>query len=712
MFARSPAVRVLLSETHGDPPSGTALTPEERRALGTLIAAAEGAPSALTFLRAEERWYLHHRLLDAIAVDRPVLLWLDDVQWGPDALALAAYLLRVASSRGLLIVATVRDEALAGQPLAGERLGQLMALPGAHAVPLAPLGPNAIATLVQGMAGLAPDLAWRIARRVDGNPLFAVQIVADWVQKGLLAPTAHGFVLTTDTPPPLPESLSVVWREQLDGLVAALGGRGGGALRLASVLGQEIHEGEWRALAAEVGVRIPDGLVDAMRQRRLARPLAEGWAFAHGLLRELLEEDSRSSGHWPEDNAACASMLLRSAPSPEQLPHERVGRHLREANHPLPAARHLVAAARAAEQRSDAGLALALLREAEEALRSAPSANAALTAELHTLRATVLLLQRRTAAASEEVERAFRAVQDTGADHLEAAALAVRAHVLRMQSRHGEAEQDLLRALELHGRTGDAQGTAQALRALAWVELLQAHLDRAEVHAREALERFRALGDERGAAGALRTLGDVARNRAAHDEAAELFGRARQIFASLGNISGVSECVHGIAECHRLLGRLESAEAGYRETIRLDRSHGCEDTSIPRINLALVQLAQGRVTEAREALEEILHETVDRGAAGDAGYLHFVIAACLAGEARWVPFDRHLASAREELERSGHVDLDLAMAGERGADWAQEAGQHERAARLGAMAADQWRRLGHEARAQALDARLSGQGRP
>ena len=57
--------------------------------------------------------------------------------------------------------------------------------------------------LVEELLRLDPGLAARVAERTDGNPLFAVQRVGDWVERGVLVPTARGLALDAgeDGPP-------------------------------------------------------------------------------------------------------------------------------------------------------------------------------------------------------------------------------------------------------------------------------------------------------------------------------------------------------------------------------------------------------------------------------------------------------------------------------------------------------------------------------
>lgn len=683
-----------------DPAPG--LSDDERGALRELLRSGDASATA-AFGRVQERWHLLVRLLGELAASRPLVLWLDDIQWGPDAIGLASHILAHAEELPILLLLTVRDEALVDRPLARARLERLVSTPGCEVLALSPLRTSELGRLIHELVGLDAASSARIARRTDGNPLFAIQLIGDWVSRGVLRPGPHGFHAPDPQPiEQLPPDVHTVWRSHLDRLTEAFGGHGRGALRLAAVLGQEVQHTDWTELARRAAVPIPEGLVDHMIERRLARLQPDGWSFAHGMLREVLEDESRSGGWWKADNAVCAAMLQeRYQTRRVRNLAERLGRHLLHAGRPVEASHHLLDAAALAEHRSDPDVALALLDDAEEALAAQADAHPQWS-RLHSLRAAVRLLRRETRPAAEAIEAALAHANAARAVHLRADALLQRGHLRRLQSRHPDAQRDLEEALDGFIRIEDAGGRARALRSLAWAELLQARLDAAERHAREALTLFRGLGDGRGEAGALRTLGDIARNRDDHVLAETHFRDALAVFARIGNIAGVSECTHGIAECQRLRGALAEAEAGYRRTIELDLSYGCTEVTIPQINLALVQLARGEYRAPLRTMEHFLARLRGGSDAGDRGYMHFMAAVACAGLEDWAEFTHHIDLAVEALEASRHVDLDLAQYGEIGAELAETAGEPVHAERLRRLAAAQWRALGHREQADRL----------
>jgi len=91
------------------------------------------------------------RVTRRMAEARPVIVWLDDVQWGPEALALTSSL--CASDAPILVVLTVREEALPGRPREAERLDELLRLAESERLPLHPLDSGERRALVRESSG-------------------------------------------------------------------------------------------------------------------------------------------------------------------------------------------------------------------------------------------------------------------------------------------------------------------------------------------------------------------------------------------------------------------------------------------------------------------------------------------------------------------------------------------------------------------------------
>ncbi|HEX5714963.1 MAG TPA: AAA family ATPase [Thermoanaerobaculia bacterium] len=198
---------------------------------------------------AAERFDLVERRCRRLARQRPVLILLDDLHWGAELIAFADHLLRTADLP-VLILATVRDEALAERPLESAAIAELLALPGASSLDVPPLSPGERAALVQHLLGLSGELAAQVEERTHGNPLFAVQLVGDWVLRGVLEVGETGFVLRPGEEARFPDDLHQVWSARVGRLLDGSPAGSREALEIGAALGPDVDREEWRRPAA------------------------------------------------------------------------------------------------------------------------------------------------------------------------------------------------------------------------------------------------------------------------------------------------------------------------------------------------------------------------------------------------------------------------------------------------------------------------------
>ena len=149
---------------------------------------------------------------------------------------------------------------------------------------------------------------------------------------------------------------------------------------------------------------------------------------------------------------------------------------------------------------------------------------------------------------------------------------------------------------------------------------------------------------------------------------------------------------HGLAEAHRLSGRLEEAEAGYLRTIGLDVASG-KDPSIPRFNLALCRIARGQLEQAEQVFRELVAVWTRAGRQEMLAFAWcgILCAASLRGDA--ASADEALCALPAALG-VGSVDIDLAqLAGDAARAWAS-VNDRARAAACATLAVAQWQALG------------------
>jgi hypothetical protein len=130
--------------------------------------------------------------LRAYARVRPLYLWLDDALWATDGTFELAERLLAAGDAPIVVVVTCNDVAMS-EPRGAARHAALVAHRGVARFALPRLDAAERAALLRGTAPLSRELADH-ASSLDTTPLVLVQLVGDWLDRGLLASSAGGLV--------------------------------------------------------------------------------------------------------------------------------------------------------------------------------------------------------------------------------------------------------------------------------------------------------------------------------------------------------------------------------------------------------------------------------------------------------------------------------------------------------------------------------------
>ncbi len=670
------------------------LLPDDEDLAGALAGVLCPDERSSSFGGPEERYTVLLRWLARQARERPVVLWLDDVHWGSDAIAFADIALgrQDAEPTPLLFVLTAREEGLAEQPIEAAQLEELSAREGASEIAVGALDRGSHAALVRRLLGLAEDLAAAVEERTSGNPLFAVHLVGEWVRGGALVRTGRGFALSPGHDAALPDDLHRFWAARIADLRAGRPAGDGVALEIAAALGQDVDADEWQASCAEAGCVPSADLLDALVVRRLARSTEHGWSFVHGMVRESVERLARDAGRWRDHHRVCAAVLAeRGGP----FSAERRGRHLFAAGDFDGAADSLLAGARARSAVSDLRGAMQLADLREDALgRSGASEKDARWGEGWVVRASI----HRALGQYRDVRRwswrALAAARTHGWQRVLPAAMHSLGTAEQQRGRLWRVEVLNERALVLLQALGDDEGVGDCLWALGWAARQRGDVDRAEACYRSALEIAERLGLVKDQGDCMRGLAQVALRRGDLAEAARLDREAIGLYEEAGHRMGVVYAENGAGEAARFAGDLAAAERHYRRALTLAEAIGSTEAVFPRMNLAFALLARGRYVEARPALEAArrVFERTGRRAYLLGAEVGLLTCAAALGDLR--AFDERLRSAEQLFEETRFVDRDTALAAERAGDLAREAGEEERARAAHRIAAAQWRGLG------------------
>ncbi|MFM2248738.1 MAG: hypothetical protein RL071_4813, partial [Pseudomonadota bacterium] len=307
--------------------------------------------------------------------DAVLTLWVDDAHQGVDALELVRFLLETQESEALplLVLLSVRLEALVQRPRALSLLGMISDDPATVTVSVRPLGDGDHLQLCADLLPLEPELAEQLAARSGGNPMFATRILESWAAQGELVPGPQGHRLRPDARLELPADLQATWADRLERLVAGMDEREQRALELAAALGAVIDRDEWTAACALGEGEASDRLMMRLFVGRFAEwsETPRGWSFSHAMLREVLLVRAQDLGRLRDHHRAIVALLEEQARAPGGPPPghaERVGRHLLASGAALPALGALLEGARERLRRGEPAAARRVLAMRERAL--------------------------------------------------------------------------------------------------------------------------------------------------------------------------------------------------------------------------------------------------------------------------------------------------------------------------------------------------------
>lgn len=654
------------------------------------------------FSRPEQKYGLLRRLFERLAGPRPLIVWFDDLQWGPAAIGLLEAIVDMPHRPPpVLFVTTVRSDLVAEQPDLEERLDDLWSRTDARRLEIAPLAADDHRALIDRLLDLAPDLADRLAERTEGNPLFAIQLLRDWVDRGALEPGEAGFRLTDDHGLEIPETIHHLWLERLRRLLedteAVADEHGWFALEIAAALGRSVDRREWEAVLAESDVHVPNALDDRLVERGLAERTERGWAFTHGLLVESLARRAREQGRWREHHRRCAHHLA-STPHPDVLgPRERIADHWIEAGDPEQALDPLfdeIALCRDLGQDEERRR---LLQRRARLLDDLAIADDDPRRYAQTLERARLLADKENRHRARDLAHRVWTALDGGLPELTVRCAYFIGWLDQQAGDHEPARTWLHRALEAGRRTDHPRLRAQCHESLAWNYLYVADHDRADDHARRCREVARQHDDRYQLVQALRLTGFI-KNARGDEDATDLFERSRQLAREAGYVGTEARALNGLGDNLRFDGRLDRARDHYRSFLRKMKELSRPlDQGTALLNLAQVDLRAGRFDDAADHLREAEARFEAIGLQDNwEGLATLIRLALAAGRRDAARFEQLRALLRDGWPEDWRLFKDHPWVLETAAEYAEEAGWDEEARALFELAEDLQSQLEHE----------------
>lgn len=643
------------------------------------------------------------RLIELRSQQRPAILVIDDAQDADESLTFARQVADISDlsegRRAILVVIIARDDGLAERPDTEQRITELTQLARAKVLKLGPLEPSERHELLEYL-GLAGALAARVDERSRGNPQFAVQLVDDWIHRGLLEAGSDGFVLAEgEEEPPIPDEIHEVWAGRIKRILQSLPGIAAIHLERAAAFGMEVEWAEWdiacddpnHRRVSEAGQRMRRQLVDRLVEASFVEDWPGGFRFSHPMLRESVERISRAAGRWHSHHEAIATLL----DSAESRDSARVGVHRLAAGDPHGAIDPLLDGLELWLQRGGAPQIRAGLIPLERAMREAEIADDdPRWVSLWCRQAMVTRIRGNMREAQAQAERARSLAERIGDEELWSEATRELARILQEEGDLPGALQTLQKAVaRLLRANARGRELAVVLTRMAIIGRMMNQLDDAERWASQAAGVLARAGieDPANEGYLIGELAVLATRRGQYERAIELFRDAIPLLRAAVAPLRLAEVENNRGDACKNLGRWGEAESAFLEAIRLLESTG-SNPDIPKINLAICRIEAGRWEEARKVADDATHG----GSKVNTALATLARAVCDAAMGDRMAVGRSLGPALESLRRAKYVDPDAAWLAERGCDRAQAISAFDSAITFGYFAREQYAALNND----------------
>jgi predicted ATPase/DNA-binding CsgD family transcriptional regulator len=232
--------------------------------------------------------------LEAISITHPLILIFDDLHWADSAsLDLLCYLAHRRSHARLLFLGSYREGDAERNDALMYALTELSHQRLLLSIALGPLSMLELAMLIIRKYGssLSPEVEHLLHTQSEGNPFFAEELFAGWVDNGTVLLEEQQWIAITSFKVPLPQTIVSALRQRFARLDPALID----SLRVAAIIGRSFT----LTLLAIVEDREIEAMEDCLLaavQVRLIRQDAPGcFFFVHDKIRECLYSEVSSS---------------------------------------------------------------------------------------------------------------------------------------------------------------------------------------------------------------------------------------------------------------------------------------------------------------------------------------------------------------------------------------------------------------------------------
>ena len=627
----------------------------------------------IRFDDAEERYYVLARYLKRVSHDRPVILWLDDLHYSSFSMDFVHFVLtdKEASHIPILFLGTTRSEDLdPSQPLYRSYVRMLNS-PSLTKVSINPLAYEDQLKLVHQLIGLDDALCQQVAQRTSGMPLFAIQIVGDWIERGILIPGNSGFTVKEGADIELPDSLHELWISRLNIIFKDIKRQNNARpieqLEIAACLGSQFDADEWRIACEMAELGNVNKTLDCMLAHKLFEVKYPNMQFTHDLLRESLVRYARENQRLKDHHMICAEMLRAYFSEALTFYNERRAEHLYAAQAWESCIEPLLLAAQLRQQRCEFATAYTLLKQREIAIDACKAdADSPIRALGWVAEANIMLQELKLEEAAPIIERSIALGLRIQSPVIQALAFKEKGILLNLRNNIGEAIDTLMISLSFFNQISERRrvvyqsAKAEALSIIGRICDARHELDLARNYLQQAIDIQSKTNDSYGLARSYKALGNTFQHGGLYEEARQNLEFALQIFQQMGYRLYIAHCLNDIGEIYRLgYKQLDQAEIWYRNAMDLYREINVSDGSTTVINLVMLLLAKQRFNEAKPLVLQQIEMLEKHGQNFDLNWLYAELLPCCAATFDWPTFDKTVLLLGKTLEDSMVVDADI-----------------------------------------------------
>ncbi len=625
-------------------------------------------------------------MLWAHAERKPVVLWIDDAdEQGRRALVERVAALGFADVR-VLVVAAMRAEYPSVSAVVDDDL-----VMGAFA-------PGECAELVTELVGMEAEVAFAVARAVDGNPQYTVEVVRDWMARGLLVRTAGRWAVRGGRLPELPSSVGAVRFQQFESLVAgSVADRH--ALELLACYGPECPHRDWAHSCVAARITPSAGLIVRAMRAGLVEQRDKVLHFTDGVLQRRLVKNAAEGGRRVAFHRAIAEIVRHA---PERYSAALIGTHLFEAGEFEASLAPLREAGRKS-QRGDIVDHAELMDRYDAAVEALDAVDSEHGWWGRFARARLLANQWKGTAAAEELKAVIATAREREWAALECETAIAYSHLVSARAPVLDDAVIAARAVELADQLGNRVRSAQSRSAAGALCGYLGQIDAADRYYSEAREIAVELGDVSERADADYGLGWVYFLQGRLDHALAPLHQAIAAMESVGRIRSAHVVRSFTGDVLRALGRLDEAEAAFTAAYQyLSRYHQLE--AVMPANFAMLEVARGRLEDALRWARRAREIESTRGRLPIIAVTYAVELLYAARHRDEVAWDEAFRVLRDDFGIDANYDV--AYVTDTAARETSGTMDPERARAIVELAIAQWTRLGRVSEAEALQSLL------